>query len=28
MLIVRNGSGIDSMKDLKGKRVATPFVST
>jgi taurine transport system substrate-binding protein len=28
MLIVRNGSGINSMKDLKGKRVATPFVST
>ena len=27
-LIVRNGSGINSMKDLKGKRVATPFVST
>ena len=28
MLIVRNGSGINSMKDLTGKRVATPFVST
>jgi taurine transport system substrate-binding protein len=27
-LIVRNGSGINSMKDLKGKKVATPFVST
>ncbi len=27
-LIVRNGSGINSVKDLKGKRVATPFVST
>ncbi|MEO7953837.1 MAG: taurine ABC transporter substrate-binding protein [Polaromonas sp.] len=27
-LVARNGSGITSMKDLKGKRVATPFVST
>jgi taurine transport system substrate-binding protein len=27
-LVARNGSGINSMKDLKGKRVATPFVST
>jgi taurine transport system substrate-binding protein len=27
-LIARNGSGISSMKDLKGKKVATPFVST
>lgn len=27
-LIVRNGSGINSAKDLKGKKVATPFVST
>ena len=27
-LIVRNGSGITSLKDLKGKKVATPFVST
>jgi taurine transport system substrate-binding protein len=27
-LVVRNGSGINSMKDLKGKKVATPFVST
>ena len=27
-LIARNGSGITSMKDLKGKKVATPFVST
>lgn len=27
-LIARNGSGINSMKDLKGKKVATPFVST
>jgi len=27
-LIARNGSGIESMKDLKGKKVATPFVST
>jgi taurine transport system substrate-binding protein len=25
---VRNGSGINSVKDLKGKKVATPFVST
>jgi len=27
-LIVRNGSGISGVKDLKGKKVATPFVST
>ncbi len=27
-LVARNGSGINSVKDLKGKRVATPFVST
>lgn len=27
-LIVRNGSGIASTKDLVGKKVATPFVST
>lgn len=27
-LISRNGTGINSMKDLKGKKVATPFVST
>jgi taurine transport system substrate-binding protein len=27
-LIVRNGSGINSVKDLAGKKVATPFVST
>jgi taurine transport system substrate-binding protein len=27
-LIVRNASGINSMKDLKGKKIATPFVST
>ncbi len=27
-LIVRNGSGINSLKDLKGKKVATPFAST
>jgi taurine transport system substrate-binding protein len=27
-LIVRNGSGIKSAKDLVGKKVATPFVST
>lgn len=28
VLIARNGSGINSMKDLVGKKVATPFVST
>lgn len=28
VLIARNGSGINSMKDLAGKKVATPFVST
>jgi taurine transport system substrate-binding protein len=27
-LISRNGAGINSVKDLKGKKVATPFVST
>ena len=27
-LVARNGSGISSIKDLKGKKVATPFVST
>ena len=27
-LIARKGSGVNSVKDLKGKRVATPFVST
>jgi taurine transport system substrate-binding protein len=27
-LVVRNGSGINSIKDLVGKKVATPFVST
>ena len=27
-LIARNGSGINGIKDLKGKKVATPFVST
>ncbi|MFM7965379.1 MAG: ABC transporter substrate-binding protein, partial [Betaproteobacteria bacterium] len=27
-LIARNGAGINSVKDLKGKKVATPFVST
>ena len=27
-LIVRDGSGIKSMADLKGKKIATPFVST
>jgi taurine transport system substrate-binding protein len=27
-LIARNGSGINSVADLKGKKVATPFVST
>ena len=27
-LIARNGSGINGLKDLKGKKVATPFVST
>ena len=27
-LIARNGTGINSVKDLKGKKVATPFVST
>ena len=27
-LIVRNGSGVNTLADLKGKKVATPFVST
>jgi len=27
-LVARNGSGIASLKDLSGKKVATPFVST
>ncbi len=27
-LVARNGSGVNGIKDLKGKRVATPFVST
>jgi taurine transport system substrate-binding protein len=27
-LIVRNASGVGAVKDLKGKKVATPFVST
>jgi len=27
-LIARNGSGVNSIKDLAGKKVATPFVST
>jgi taurine transport system substrate-binding protein len=27
-LIARNGSGVNSVKDLKGKKVGTPFVST
>ena len=27
-LIARNGSGVAAIKDLKGKKVATPFVST
>ena len=27
-LVTRNGSGIQGWKDLKGKKVATPFVST
>ncbi|WP_198972554.1 taurine ABC transporter substrate-binding protein [Xylophilus sp. ASV27] len=27
-LVARNGSGIEGMKDLVGKKVATPFVST
>jgi taurine transport system substrate-binding protein len=27
-LVARNGSGINSVKDLKGKKIATPFVST
>jgi len=27
-LVVRNGAGITTVKDLKGKKVATPFVST
>ena len=27
-LVARNGSGVNSIKDLKGKRVGVPFVST
>lgn len=27
-LVVRNGSGVNSLKDLKGKKLAVPFVST
>jgi taurine transport system substrate-binding protein len=27
-LVVRNGSGVNSLADLKGKKIATPFVST
>ena len=27
-LVVRNGSGVNEIKDLVGKKVATPFVST
>jgi taurine transport system substrate-binding protein len=27
-LVARNGSGVEAIKDLKGKKVATPFVST
>jgi taurine transport system substrate-binding protein len=27
-LVARNGSGVNSLADLKGKKVATPFVST
>ena len=27
-LVVRNGSGVNELKDLAGKKVATPFVST
>ncbi|MSP66702.1 MAG: taurine ABC transporter substrate-binding protein [Alphaproteobacteria bacterium] len=27
-LVARNGSGINSIKDVKGKKLATPFVST
>ena len=27
-LVARNGSGVQSLADLKGKKVATPFVST
>lgn len=27
-LVARNGSGVNGIKDLKGKKVATPFVST
>lgn len=28
LLVARNGSGVNAVKDLKGKKVATPFVST
>ncbi len=27
-LVARNGSGVNSLADLKGKKIATPFVST
>ena len=27
-LVVRNGSGVNAIADLKGKKIATPFVST
>src|SRR5512141_2839536 len=27
-LVVRNGSGVNTLADLKGKKIATPFVST
>ena len=27
-LVVRNGSGVNTIADLKGKKIATPFVST
>lgn len=27
-LVARNGSGIESMQDLKGKKIATPFATT
>ncbi len=27
-LVVRNGSGVNALADLKGKKIATPFVST
>ena len=27
-LVARNGSGVNSVADLKGKKIGTPFVST